>query len=430
MLRLESARRKRGRLPRINVRRGARRSQADTTLASSRGARYHGEGIPFRFTPSPAVPRPLLLVPSPQRAAALACCLALAGCAVPSHSSRLAGGPEPVDLRLEPAVVHSGQEALVVVRSPSADSIALSSENGVDQYWSAGPRLRAVLGADFGDPEPGRRYAERRERVLLDRLKKPVVISVCKRGLCRKFRHELEVRLPERNRRTVALTGGWSTMFARRTVTGRNRAALFHEALRSGVFSLDGELAAKDWSAKVQGFLGADGGGGGLDLSRVLKRGDEVSYGIAMHLGATRTEWLPDGTRPALADRTAYSASLGPSVMMRGVTASSQFGIYASGREVLQIIGTRISANGRLTAVRIPVSITAEKSLAFGGGAIVSRRRDALERLAASVHVLDDFAVSLGVSSHRIAWPGDQPAGDLRASEVLFTLGARYALTW
>ena len=115
---------------------------------------------------------------------------------------------------------------------------------------------------------------------------------------------------------------------------------------------------------------------------------------------------------------------------MRGVTASSQFGIYASGREVLQIIGTRISANGRLTAVRIPVSITAEKSLAFGGGAIVSRRRDALERLAASVHVLDDFAVNLGVSSHRIAWPGDQPAGDLRASEVLFTLGARYALTW
>ena len=88
-----------------------------------------------------------------------------------------------------------------------------------------------------------------------------------------------------------------------------------------------------------------------------------------MHLGATRTEWLPDGTRPALADRTAYSASVGPSVMMRGVTASSQFGIYASGREVLQVIGTRISANGRLTSVRIPVSITAEKSLAFGGGA-------------------------------------------------------------
>ena len=374
--------------------------------------------------------RPHLLSASFLRAAAFSGCSVLAACAVPSQSTRLAGGPEPVDLILEPAVIRPGQGARVVVRSPSADSIALSSENGVDQYWSAGAPLRAVLGDDFGEVTPGRRYAERRDHVLLDRLQKPVVVSVCKRGLCRKFRHELEVRLPERNRRTVALTGGWSTMFARRTVTGRNRAALFHEALRAGVFSLEGELAAKDWSAKVQGFLGADGSGGGLDLSRVLKRGDEVSYGIAMHLGATRTEWLPDGTRPALADRTSYSASLGPSVMLRGVTASSQFGIYASGREVLQVIGTRVSANGRLTSVRIPVSITAEKSLAFGGGAIVSRRRDALERLAASVHVLDDFAVNLGVSSHRIAWPGDQPAGDLRASEVLFTLGAQYALTW
>ncbi len=374
--------------------------------------------------------RPHLLALSFLRAALLAGCSVLAACAVPSQSTRLAGGPEPVDLIVEPAVIRPGQGALVVVRSPFADSIALSSENGVDRYWSTGAPLRAVLGDDFGDAVPGRRYAERRDHLLLDRLKKPVQVSVCKRGLCREFRHELEVRLPERNRRTVALTGGWSTMFARRTVTGRNRAALFHEALRSGVFSLEGELAAKDWSARVQGFLGADGGGGGLDLSRVLKRGDEVSYGIAMHLGATRTEWLPDGTRPALADRTAYSASLGPSVMMRGVTASSQFGIYASGREVLQIIGTRVSANGRLTSVRIPVSITAEKSLAFGGGAIVSRRRDALERLAASVHVLDDFAVNLGVSSHHIAWPGDQPAGDLRASEVLFTLGAQYALTW
>ena len=120
------------------------------------------------------------------------------------------------------------------------------------------------------------------------------------------------------------------------------------------MFSLEGELAAKAWSAKAQGFLGADGYGASVDLSRVIKQGDEVSYGIAMHLGTTRNEWLPDGTRPALADRTAYRASIGPSIMLRGVTASSQFGIYTSGRETLQIIGTRISANGRLTSVRIP----------------------------------------------------------------------------
>jgi hypothetical protein len=116
--------------------------------------------------------------------------------------------------------------------------------------------------------------------------------------------------------------------------------------------------------------------------------------------------------------------------MLRGITASSQLGIYASGRETLQIISTRISANGRLTSVRIPVSLTAEKTLAFGGGPIVSRRRDALDRLSASVQLLDNFAVGLGLSSHRIAWPADHPAGDLRASELSITMGGRYSLTW
>lgn len=158
-----------------------------------------------------------------------------------------------MDVGLEPSVLRSGQEALVVVRSASADSIAIVSENGVDRYWSAGPRLDARLSADFGDVRPVRRYAERRDGVLFDRLRKPATISVCKLGRCREFHHEFEVRLPERNRRTVALTGGWSTVFARRTVTGRNRAALFPEALSSGAFSLEGELASKAWSAKAQG---------------------------------------------------------------------------------------------------------------------------------------------------------------------------------
>jgi hypothetical protein len=354
----------------------------------------------------------------------------LLGCAVPTSSTRLAGGPRPVDLRMEPKVLRSGQEAMVVVHSPGADSIAIVSRNGVDLYWSDGPRLRARLSSDFGDSIPVRRFAERRDGVLLDRLKKPATISVCRDGHCRNFHHEFEVRLPERNSRTVAISGGWSSVFARRTVTGRKRGPLFREVLRSGVFSLDAELAAKAWSAKAQGFYGPEGHGASIDLSRVVKQGDEVSYGIAMHLGATRNEWLPDGSRPALADRTAYSASLGPSIMLRGITASSQFGILTNGRETLQVIGTRISANGRLTSVRIPVSITAEKTLAFGGGAIISRRRDAFERLSASVHLLDDFAVNVGVSSHRFAWPGEQPSTDLRASEVLLTMGARYSVTW
>ncbi len=371
-----------------------------------------------------------LLAPKLTHPLALFGGVALIGCGIPSHATRLAGGPEPVDLRVEPSVLRSGQEAMVVVRSASADSIAIESQNGVDRYWSGGPRLAARLGADFGELTREHRYAERRDGVLLDRLKKPATISVCKLGRCREFYHEFEVRLPERNQRTVALAGGWSTVFARRTVTSRNRAALFQEALSSSVFSLEGELAAKAWSAKAQGFFGADGYGASIDLSRVIRQGNEVSYGIAMHLGTTRNEWLPDGSRPALADRTAYRASIGPSLMLRGITASSQFGLYASGRETLQIISTRISANGRLTSVRIPVSLTAEKTLAFGGGPIISRRRDALERLSASVHLLDNFAVSLGLSSHRIAWPADQPAGDLRASEVLITMGGRYSLTW
>jgi len=371
-------------------------------------------------------PTPLLV---PRLAFPLAL-IGLAGCALPRSSTRLAAGPEPVDVQLEPAVLHSGQEAVVVVRSPTADSIAIESENGVDRYWNDGPRLHATLSADFGDPIPVRRFAERRGGVLLDRLKRPATISVCRQGRCRRFYHEFEVRLPERNRRTVAVTGGWNTVFARRSVTGRNRGALFREALSSGVFSLEGELAARAWSARVQGFYGEDGHGASIDLSRVIKQGDEIGYGIALHLGTTRNEWLPDGTRPRLADRTAYRASIGPSIMLRGVTASSQFGIYASGRETLQIIGTRISANGRLTSVRIPVSLTAEKTLAFGHGPIVSRRRDALERLSASVHVFDAFAVNLGLSSHRIAWPSEQPPGDLRASEVLITMGGRYSLTW
>ena len=82
----------------------------------------------------------------------------------------------------------------------------------------AGCHSRAPTSAN---PGRLRRYAERRDGVLLDRLKKPATISVCSPGRCREFHHEFEVRLPERNQRSVALTGGWSTVFARRTVTGR-----------------------------------------------------------------------------------------------------------------------------------------------------------------------------------------------------------------
>jgi hypothetical protein len=130
------------------------------------------------------------------------------------------------------------------------------------------------------------------------------------------------------------------------------------------------------------------------------------------------------------ANRTAYRAGIGPSVMVKGITASSQFGVYTDGVETLQIASTRLSVNGNLTAIRQPVTITAEKTFAFGGGAIVARRRDALERLTAAIRVFDDFALNIGLSNHQIAWPEDHPSEDLRASESRVILGGQYTITW
>jgi hypothetical protein len=116
--------------------------------------------------------------------------------------------------------------------------------------------------------------------------------------------------------------------------------------------------------------------------------------------------------------------------MLKGITASSLLGIYSDGIETLQISSTRVSVNGNLTSVRHPVTLTAEKSFAFGGGAIISRRRDALERLTAGIRVVDDLAIQVGVSSHRLAWPEADPSEDLRASETVLTLGGQYSVTW
>ena len=125
-----------------------------------------------------------------------------------------------------------------------------------------------------------------------------------------------------------------------------------------------------------------------------------------------------------------YRAGIGPSVMVKGVTASTQFGFYTDGVETLQIASTRLSVNGNLTSIRHPVTVTAEKTFAFGGGAIVSRRRDAVERLTAAIRVVEGFAVQVGLSSRRIAWPTENPADDLRASDTSMILGGQYSLTW
>ncbi len=355
---------------------------------------------------------------------------ALLGCALPTQSATLSDGVEPVQVEMMPGIPRSGQAAELVIKSPTADSIVLESANGLDRYWSKGSQLKVWLPSDFGDASGSVRYAERKNGRLLNLVQRPATIRTCRQGRCRETAYDIPLKLPERNQNSVAVTAGWSSVFARRSITGGNRTVLFKEVLNSGIWTVQGEWAGRSWSAQVQGFLTPDEHGGSLDLSRVLKRGDGVRYGVAMHLGVTHSDWLPELRSSTLSDRTVYQASVGPSIMLRGITASSQLGVYADGTETLQIVSTRISANGNLTSVRQPITVTAEKTFAFGGGPIVSRRRDARERITAGIRVLDDFAVKVGVSNHRIAWPSDDPANDLHASEVLVTLGGQYSLSW
>jgi hypothetical protein len=239
------------------------------------------------------------------------------------------------------------------------------------------------------------------------------------------------VQLPERNERVVAVTGGWSTAFTKRAVTGRDKSVLLKEALNHSVWNVQAELATGRLSAKLQGFYGADERGGSLDLSREIKRmGEGMSYGLAMHVSATHAEWLPTERSAVLTQGTAYRASVGPSIMVKGLTASSQLGIYTDGRETLQEVSTFVSLNGGLTEVRTPVTVTLEKTFAFGGEPMIPRRRDQLERLTLGLDVVRNLALRFGMTTHRSAWPTEDRSSDLRASEVYYTIGAQYTLSW
>jgi hypothetical protein len=355
---------------------------------------------------------------------------AIVGCAIPAQTTRIVDGPAPVTVRLEPSTPAAGQSALLTVISPQADSIEFASENGLDRYWTTRDTLRVRIDPDFGEGHPAEHFAVRWEGKLLSRLMKPARISVCRKGVCETIYHEIPVALPEANHRTVAITAGYNTVFARRSLVGSHSTVLFREALSSGVWSAQAELSGRGWSGRLEGYTGRGDHGLSLDVARSLKHGGDLSYGVAFHVDADRSTWLPEVESRLLADRTTWRVGIGPSVMLRGVTASSQLGIYSDGGPALQILSTRVSLNGNLTEVRLPVSLSAEKSFAFGGGAIVSRRRDALERLVASVRVVDHLAVNFGLTSHRSAWPSDQPSDDFRANETLFTLGGQYTLTW
>jgi hypothetical protein len=355
--------------------------------------------------------------------------LSLQGCGVSTSTVNLSSDPQPVEFSITPAVVQAGGSVQVKVESAAADSIAIESEGGLDRYWSTGPKLRARLQSDFGDTLSGMRYAVRQNGRLFDVLKKPMKVVVCRKNSCREYYHELAVQLPERNERSVAVTGGWSTAFTKRAVTERDKSVLLKEALNHTVWNLQAELATGGLNARLQGFYGSDERGGSLDVSHEIKRiGDGLSYGLAMHVGATHAEWLP---RNAILTRgTAYRASIGPSVMIKGLTASSQLGIYTDGRETLQEVSTFVSLNGGLTEVRNPVTVTVEKTFAFGGEPLIPRRQDQLERLTIGLDLVRNFALRLGMTTHRSAWPTADSSTDLRATEVYYTVGGQYTLSW
>jgi hypothetical protein len=357
--------------------------------------------------------------------------LSLQGCGVSTATVDLAPGPDPVEFSISPAVLPSGSSAEVRVVSPSADSISIESVGGLDRYWGNGPKLRARVDTDFGDSVPGARYAVREHGRLFDVLKKPMKVVVCRKSSCQEYYHDLSVQLPERNERSVAITGGWSTAFTKRAVTGRDKAVLLKEALSHTMWNLQAELATGKLSARLQGFYGADERGGSLDLSREIKRiGDGMSYGLAMRVAATHAEWLPTERNAILTKGTAYRASIGPSIMIKGLTASSQLGIYTDGRETLQEVSTFVSLNGGLTEVRNPVTVTLEKTFAFGGEPMIPRRRDQLERLTLGLDLVRNFALRIGMTTHRSAWPTEDRTSDLRASEIYYTIGGQYTLSW
>jgi hypothetical protein len=340
--------------------------------------------------------------------------------------------PSPPRFTVTPAIIPSDGAALVRISDPGADSITIESVNGLDRYAKRGNALAVRLTGHFGELRDSVRYAVRERGVLFDIVKRPVKVTTCRQRRCVDYYHTLTIRLPERNERSVALTAGWATAFTRRSITGQNKSVLLREALNNSVWSMQAELATRGVNARLQGYYNTGEQGGSLDLSHNFKPpvDDAMAYGIAMHLSTRRLDWLENGTGTGVGSRSAYQASIGPSVMLKGVTASSQIGFYTDGRETLQLLSTVISVNGNLTEIRSPVSLSLEKTFAFGSGAILPRRRDGTERMMVGLQLTPAVALRLGIHSRRSSWPIDGSTGDIQASEIYYSLGAQYSLTW
>jgi len=369
-----------------------------------------------------------------------------AGCAVPAHSVQLephrAAGTSPSAtttavaqaprFTVTPSVIPSDGMGVVRIIAPDADSIVFESVSGVDRYSRRGNMMVVRVTGHFGEEQHETRYAARDRGVLFDIVKRPIKVTACRQRQCREYYQTLTIKLPERNESSVALTAGWGTAFTRRAITGENKSVLLREALNNSIWSLQGEIATHGINARLQGYYNSGEQGGSLDLSRTFRHttGDEMGYGLAMHLSTRRIDWLQDGAGVALPRRTAYQASIGPSVMVKGLTASSQFGLYTDGQETLQLLSTVVSLNGNLTEVRSPVSLTVEKTFAFGGGPIVPRRRDGTDRMIVGVQVAPNVALRFGMNSRRSTWPIEGSTSNLQVSETYYSVGAQYTLTW
>ena len=357
--------------------------------------------------------------------------LTVQGCSAPSATVNLAKGPTPVQLHLNPAVGRAGTTVLLGVSSPEADSIVVSSADGLDRYAAKGSVLRASLAPDFGDSLAQTRYAVRHDGRLFDVLKKPVTVLVCRQHDCQSYYHELAIQLPERNRRSVAITGGWSASFDRRAVQKTHRDPRLGGGARSRTeFNLQAEVAAAGLSARMEVAFASSERMATLDLSRALKQGTGVGYGLAFHFAAITADWHPTDGNAALGSGTAYRGSVGPAVMLKGITISSQIGLYGNGRGLMQELTTFLSFNGALTDVRIPLTVTVDRMIAFGDQSLQAEGEEQLERLTLAWEVLPDLALRLRMATRRGIWSNGQPAGELRANEVRYTVGAQYTVGW
>jgi hypothetical protein len=377
---------------------------------------------------------------------ALVLCAAVvaAGCSVTAQSVQLdprraagtssaaAAAVQRPQLTVTPAVIPSDGAGVIRIIAPGADSVALESGSGVDRYSRRGNMMTVRVTGHFGELSAETHYAVRERGMLFDVVKRPIKVTACRQRQCVDYYETLTIKLPERNERSVALTGGWATAFTRRAITGENKSVLLREALNNSLWSLQAEVATKGINARLQGYYNNGEQGGSLDLSRTFRRttANEMGYGLAVHFSTRRIDWLLDGSGAALPRRTAYQASVGPSIMLKGLTASSQYGFYTDGEETLQLLSTVVSLNGALTEIRSPVSLTVEKTFAFGGGAIMPRRRDGTDRMIVGVQLAPNVALRLGLNSRRSAWPIEGSTGDIQVSETYYSLGAQYTLTW